>query len=317
MHHVLVVDDNPIDLMHVSRALRIIDDVNVITVSSAKAALRELSTRRFDVVFTDLRMPSVDGLTLLRQIRESDNSVPVVIMTAAGSENLAIEALRAGAANYVAKHEISRDLIPVCESLLKLAKKQQERSVVLQTLVSGTMSFCVPSDRNVASQLARHLQNAAASALALDAGTKTRVGVALEECLLNSVIHGNLEVSSKLRERDDNSYGELIEQRQAQSPYCDRTVDVRFSWSCDHVEFLIRDQGKGFSLADLPDPTDPMNLLKPSGRGVLLMKAFMDDVEYNDAGNEVRLVKYVDRLEDSADETECEPSFEILPFAAV
>ena len=52
----------------------------------------------------------------------------------------------------------------------------------------------------------------------------------------------------------------------------------------------MRDEGSGFDPGALPDPLDPENLEKASGRGVLLMRAFMDDVRYNDAGNEVTLV---------------------------
>jgi anti-sigma regulatory factor (Ser/Thr protein kinase) len=53
----------------------------------------------------------------------------------------------------------------------------------------------------------------------------------------------------------------------------------------------MRDEGPGFDPKELPDPTDPENLLKLSGRGILLMRTFMDDVKFNDRGNEVTMVK--------------------------
>jgi anti-sigma regulatory factor (Ser/Thr protein kinase) len=59
----------------------------------------------------------------------------------------------------------------------------------------------------------------------------------------------------------------------------------------DHGKFVIRDEGPGFDPRQLPDPTAPTNLEKPSGRGLLLMRTFMDEVVYNDAGNQVTLVK--------------------------
>jgi anti-sigma regulatory factor (Ser/Thr protein kinase) len=55
--------------------------------------------------------------------------------------------------------------------------------------------------------------------------------------------------------------------------------------------FVVHDQGPGFDVARLPDPTDPMFLERPSGRGVLLMRTFMDEVRYNATGNRVTLVK--------------------------
>jgi anti-sigma regulatory factor (Ser/Thr protein kinase) len=53
----------------------------------------------------------------------------------------------------------------------------------------------------------------------------------------------------------------------------------------------VRDEGPGFDPGGLPDPTDPANLERPCGRGLLLMKTFMDEVRYNDRGNEVTMRK--------------------------
>jgi anti-sigma regulatory factor (Ser/Thr protein kinase) len=55
--------------------------------------------------------------------------------------------------------------------------------------------------------------------------------------------------------------------------------------------FVIQDEGPGFDPASLPDPTDPENLDKVSGRGLLLMRTFMDEVSYNDRGNQVTMIK--------------------------
>jgi anti-sigma regulatory factor (Ser/Thr protein kinase) len=54
---------------------------------------------------------------------------------------------------------------------------------------------------------------------------------------------------------------------------------------------VIRDEGTGFDRATLPDPTDPAQLEKASGRGLVLMRTFCDEVNFNEAGNEVTLVK--------------------------
>ncbi|MES1260202.1 MAG: ATP-binding protein, partial [Acidobacteriota bacterium] len=55
--------------------------------------------------------------------------------------------------------------------------------------------------------------------------------------------------------------------------------------------YVVRDEGPGFDPTTLPDPTDPTNLDSPCGRGLLLMRTFMDNVIYNDKGNEVTLFK--------------------------
>ena len=60
------------------------------------------------------------------------------------------------------------------------------------------------------------------------------------------------------------------------------------------MTYTIRDEGPGFDVNNLPDPTDPANLEKPSGRGMLLIRMFMDAVRYNDMGNEITLEKRKD-----------------------
>ena len=57
----------------------------------------------------------------------------------------------------------------------------------------------------------------------------------------------------------------------------------------EEIEVVIRDEGPGFDPSKLPDPTDPKNVDRPCGRGVMLMRAFMDEVLYNSQGNEVTL----------------------------
>lgn len=74
----------------------------------------------------------------------------------------------------------------------------------------------------------------------------------------------------------------------------EKDVEVRLQRSPEGVEIVVRDFGPGFALEDIPDPTDPANLLKASGRGILFMKTFMDDVEWTnhaDGGLVVRMTK--------------------------
>jgi anti-sigma regulatory factor (Ser/Thr protein kinase) len=82
-----------------------------------------------------------------------------------------------------------------------------------------------------------------------------------------------------------------VEQRTAEAPYRNRQLQVTVDVSPTRGIFTIRDQGPGFDPRKLPDPTDPVNLEKVSGRGLLLMRTFMDDVQFNDTGNQVTMTK--------------------------
>ena len=66
-------------------------------------------------------------------------------------------------------------------------------------------------------------------------------------------------------------------------------VEARFDPA--EVVFVIEDDGPGFDPGSLPDPLDLSNLEKPSGRGLMLIRTFMDDVTFNERGNQIRMVK--------------------------
>ena len=118
---------------------------------------------------------------------------------------------------------------------------------------------------------------------------RTRLGVALEEALANALFHGNLEVGSDLRETSSEAYYGLIETA-AEEPYCDRQITVHVRLGRGAATFVIRRRLR-FRFSALPDPTDPANLERAGGRGILLMRTFMDDVIFNAMGNEVTLIK--------------------------
>ncbi len=79
---------------------------------SAQEALQFLQPGRYRVVLTDLKMPGVDGLSLLRQIKAADNSVEVIVMTAYGAVDTAVEAMREGAYDYIEK-PINQERLPI------------------------------------------------------------------------------------------------------------------------------------------------------------------------------------------------------------
>lgn len=100
--------------------------------------------------------------------------------------------------------------------------------------------------------------------------------VALDEAFVNAVKHGNKYDPRKL-------------------------VRITAEVSKAEAKFTIEDEGEGFDVNSIPDPLDPENLFKTSGRGVLLMYNIMDEVMFNDRGNRLTMIK-------KASDEECKPS---------
>jgi len=99
---VLVADDEP-NLRRVLHAQLSRDGYDVITVEDGQAALEAVEAHHVDVVISDLRMPRVDGLTLLKSVVENHPDVPVILITAHGTVDTAVEALKLGAFDYITK----------------------------------------------------------------------------------------------------------------------------------------------------------------------------------------------------------------------
>jgi len=147
------------------------------------------------------------------------------------------------------------------------------------------------NDVTLIESLVVYLQESAIQMELCDEAEVTRLGVALEEALVNALYHGNLQVGSELRGEDDPAYYALIANRRGEDPFCNRKIHVTARLTRDEGIFVIRDEGSGFDPSKLPDPNDPSTLERASGRGLLLMRAFMDDVSYDPTGNVVTLVK--------------------------
>jgi serine/threonine-protein kinase RsbW len=107
--------------------------------------------------------------------------------------------------------------------------------------------------------------------LGFDEDEQHRIGMSVRECMVNAVVHGNRYNARK-------------------------KVHLTISRGADRLTVIIADEGEGFDMNNLPDPLANENLLRHSGRGLLLIQAFMDEFQIRarePKGTEVKMVKYV------------------------
>jgi CheY-like chemotaxis protein/anti-sigma regulatory factor (Ser/Thr protein kinase) len=291
MTTVLVVDDAAVDRKLIGGLLAKSKKFEVLLAASGEEALEKLADVRPSVVVTDLVMPGMSGLELVARIVEQHPQIPVILMTGKGSEEIAVKALKAGAASYVPKGVLHQYLVNTVQDVLDMVNERSTHAQLMCCLKRGQFRFVLRNDASLIPSLINYVQNLVTSVGLCDEAGVIRVCIALEEALRNALFHGNLELTSEQREGDQETYQQLIAERTNIAPYTQRQLEVTVEVTSTSGRFVIRDEGPGFDPSKLPDPTDPANLEKVSGRGLLLMRTFMDEVTFNKTGNEVTMIK--------------------------
>ncbi len=296
MATVLVVDDSAVDRQLVTGLLERPGRWMIEYARNGAEAMDHMKETPPDIVVTDLLMPEMDGLELVTAARLFHPEVPVVLMTAHGSESLAMEALERGAASYVPKVQLAECLVSTVERVLALSRADRSHKRLIECLNHSEFSFCLDNEPSLIDALVDLVQGLILGMGLCDSAGRVRVGMALEQALLNALYRGNLEISAedRLEVREGLLQGKdvrLVEERRSQMPYRDRRIHVYFHISAEEARFVIRDEGRGFDTEMIPEADDPSALDTEGGRGLILMRTFMDDVTFNAAGNEVTMVK--------------------------
>ncbi|NMC21540.1 MAG: response regulator [Thermogutta sp.] len=292
MTKILVVDDSAVDRRLICGLLERLSDVEVRTAQDGLEAAEMLDEQDFDLVITDMIMPGMHGLTLVERIRQRHPRVPVILITSQGSEEIALEALRRGAASYVPKRLAAKRLASTVAQVMQASQHRAAQTELMRCLRQWSFLFVLDNDWRHFRAMIDYVQEALEDLGWDDPAECTRITIALQEALSNAVFHGNLELSSSLRENDERRFFALAKERREQPPYAGRKVRLEGRLTPDEAFFRVRDEGPGFDTKPFANLIyREENVENCFGRGVLLMRAFMDEVVYNETGNEVRLSK--------------------------
>lgn len=291
MPTVLVVDDSPADRMIAGRMLQKDPNLNVTYACDGNDALDQIRQAMPDMVVTDLQMPDFDGLQLVDAVKREFPRLPMILMTALGSEEIAAEALRKGAASYVPKRALAAQLRDTVTRVLSAAAADRQHSRLMHSLADCDCRFIMQSDPDLIETLTTHLQEMLRCLPLGDESERLRVGIAVKHALLNGLYHGNLEVPLDTDDLQADSVASLIAERFASSPYADRTLVLEAQISATEAVFTVRHEGPGFPpdvcATGVNDPCATQHF----ARGLVLMRSIMDEVQFAQDGRAVILTK--------------------------
>jgi DNA-binding response OmpR family regulator len=285
---VLLVEDEPAVRSMLAMYLRQ-EGYDTRDAGDGAAALAMLAQEPAEIVVTDVRMPGMDGLEVLSRVKKAAPETCVVVMTGYGSEEIAIRAMRCGASNYFKKPINLAEFGYALGVLADLAASSRVLRADIGCLERETRTLRLGNDLDAIYPVIRDL-TATAELFGFEVDS---IRIGLLEMLTNAIEHGNLSIDrdEKRAALRGGALRELYARRAAEPPGRDRTVRVAYEFTPAQFACSIADGGEGFAWRSLPDAGDPEYLFAGSGRGIIVTRLIMDEVRYNEQGNEVFIVK--------------------------
>lgn len=235
---------------------------DVVATGDRDEALGRNDLDGFDVIISDLT-EEPDGDHVISELHRKRLLTPIAARDSQTQTEI-IKAFKMGAVNFFDSERGNEELRQIIEETLSHRLKCVDDPSLLNQ-VHEMIEFELPSDLSLMNGVLQYLLERV-SKLGIVAPERSNLFIALDEAFVNAVKHGNKNDPSKL-------------------------LRVTAELSPREACFTVEDEGEGFNLQEIPDPCDPANLFKTSGRGVLLIYNIMDEVEYNAQGNRVKMVK--------------------------
>ena len=297
---ILLIDDNENLLKLLTRPLK--KSGHSITEATDGRQGWELfleNPHRFDVIVTDIKMPVLDGVELLKRLRKKNYDIPVVIISGYEDIRSSIEVLRFGAFDFLLKPFKAKELLEILKKLEAIHENQKRQFQGLPFFTEDIEIFIHSQTKHIPS-VGAFLQERVKLFCKMHKINIHNIGLCLHEALVNAVVHGNLEVSSTLKNESPEEFDRMLKKRESDPKYAGRKVAIHCKVTAEQLIFNIEDEGNGFDAAKFVGLADHFTMA-PSGRGVLIILALMDEVRWNDVGNCITMIKCFRQLSPKKD----------------
>ncbi len=267
---ILCVDDEVFNLEIMEKHLHKANYKTICATDGQKAwEILKFSDERIDVVLLDRMMPEMDGITLLKHMKADPElkNIPVILQTAKGGSDEAVEGIEAGAYYYVTKPYAAKMLLSVIEAALREFSEQQilhnqinKRNAVVANMQSATFHFKGLDD---ARELAGYIASMTAD--------PSRYIVGLTALLINAIEHGNLGIGGEAKYDllVNGEWEKEIAKRLQLKENEYKKVVVSIERNKHKLLVIIKDQGAGFNWRNHLE-FDPTRMTEPCGRGIAM-----------------------------------------------
>jgi anti-sigma regulatory factor (Ser/Thr protein kinase) len=269
--------------------------------ATLNSGLDELAKSHYDLVIARVRNADKNGL---RPLLEGKNIRPeslFILLAAKATSQGAVMALRAGASDLLVEPFSIEDVANSAETAIAPLREQIHARKAFCLITAESREFLIPSDETAIGPVVDILVENLTRAGVCSMIESRLVAMALTEAIANAMYHGNLNISPQLiYELSTEEFQEEIRKRKSNDEYRERKIRIRCDLNPAAVKYVISDDGEGFyHIEALSAANTPADVDSPAGRGLFLLKNIMDEVIYNEKGNEVTLIKRAARLNTS------------------
>ena len=256
---ILIIDDHDDLCSALKKEFEVLGhQVKTVETRAEAVAIDELDD--FDLIITDL-----DNTAIASEVAEHNSDTTCLPeLNGKSSEEETVKAFKICATNFHREIFIEEDLRQLVETVLNFKARFIDKTAAVQN-IHEKIEFEIPSAISLMHGILDYLMRRIEK-VGLVNPESSNLFIALDEAFVNAVKHGNKYDSHKI-------------------------VRITADVSTKEARFTVEDEGEGFDISAIPDPLDPENLFKTSGRGVLIIHNVMDEVKYNERGNRVEMVK--------------------------
>lgn len=227
-------------------------------------ALEQVQKNNYDLIILDIMMPKIDGYEVCQRlkIQREFNAIPILMLSAKSTEEDKITGLKTGADAYISKpFDIADLLLSIQDTIEKSRRNHEDLGIKHEISFHFESRFSyIEKVNDLIGQLFLRTD--------LSPDEIWEIKLALHELGINAIEHGN-----------------------KMDP--DKTVNIFCHIYDDRLEFEIEDEGEGFEVNSVPDPTDEDGICRDRGRGLFLVSKLVDNIKYMNGGSTVRLTRFL------------------------
>lgn len=288
---ILIADDNAETLEQIKQFLEE-QGHGILTATDGETALELFKMQSADGVFSTISLPKMGGIELLKECQSIKPNLPFILITRHDDASSVLTSLNLGACDFIIK-PLTPAILQKCVNKIRALQSSFSFSTYcLEHSLAESRNLEIGNDFEHIHHVVAFITRDLPFYGIIGEEDLFTLDIVLAEAIENAIMHGNLEIAAELKYDRYALFWEEGERRRQTTPYEDRKVHISYEITQNSVKYVIRDEGQGFAHQKILDPKDSENLFKINGHGILLIMNFMDEVFWNERGNEITMVRY-------------------------